>query len=513
MPSTTGPVYSHRLDAVCQRSARLRDRIGPVLADRVGIDIRALAALRIALGTLVLVDLALRARSLRAFYTDAGVFPRSALADIYPTLSQFSLHTLSGALWWQALLFLVAATIAIALVLGYRTRFATLLSLVLLVSLHIRNPVVLNAGDVVFRRLLLWSCFLPLGRRWSLDARRKQDADTGKAAPDCPDSRVVTLASAALLLQVATIYTTNVLFKVRSEVWLSGTAVERALAMGKFSTPLADLLVDVPLVLELLNWGWLGLLASAPLLVLATGRLRTLHVALFVSVHVGMLATMAIGIFPLVLLAGMLPFLPTTLWEAVEARLPALPSRMNPRQTRSATDGGQSPSGPLCSARRSVARITPVVVVLLVAIAATWNLAALGVVALDTPGESTLSPSTQRWDMFAGPGTMDLQMHPTATLDSGERVDALESASFAPNGVVDSFTGYPSARWRKYLVSLRYDDPPGLEEDLATGLCRAVEANTGRSVESVSITAEHQPTRVSDRQTGALHDLGTYECG
>lgn len=507
-PSSLPRRTLHRFGYLTKTVGRLTRQARSALGERLGIDPRALAALRIALGSLVLLDLVLRARSIEAFYTDTGVFPRAALAGSYPAVSRFSVHALSGALWWQALLFLVAGCVAVALVVGYRTRLATVVSLVLLVSLHLRNPVVLNAGDVVFRRLLLWSCFLPLGRRWSLDAVRRTSPQVTGSGRAASHSRIVGVASAALLLQVVTVYTTNVLFKLRSDVWLSGSAVERALAMEKFSMPLGDLLVQLPL-LELVNWLWLGLLASAPLLVLFTGRARTIHAALFAFVHVGMLVTMALGIFPLVLIAALLVFLPAPVWSTVESRLSVQSSAREGRMGRSATDGGQPPF-PLH--RRIGSMLPRVFVVLLVVMATAWNLAALGVVAQESPDELSVSPSEQRWDMFASPGTTDLEMHAQATLASGERVDALESASFTPVGTVEAQTGYPTARWRKYLVSLRYDDPAGLDDDLARGLCNRVAADTEQSVESVSITAEHQPTHVSDRQGGTLHDLGTYDC-
>ena len=56
----------------------LRTRIVDAIYRRFGIDTRSLAAFRISLGLLILADLALRSRNLRAFYTDFGVLPRSA---------------------------------------------------------------------------------------------------------------------------------------------------------------------------------------------------------------------------------------------------------------------------------------------------------------------------------------------------------------------------------------------------------------------------------------------------
>jgi len=50
-------------------------RLSAALRRRIRIDVRALAAFRVALGVVLLVDLALRARNLTAFYTDAGVLP------------------------------------------------------------------------------------------------------------------------------------------------------------------------------------------------------------------------------------------------------------------------------------------------------------------------------------------------------------------------------------------------------------------------------------------------------
>ena len=64
---------------------------------RLEIDLRALAAFRIALGTLVIVDLLLRSRHLTAFYTNDGVLPLEALFSDYSSV--YSLHAVSGEAW------------------------------------------------------------------------------------------------------------------------------------------------------------------------------------------------------------------------------------------------------------------------------------------------------------------------------------------------------------------------------------------------------------------------------
>ena len=36
-------------------------------------------------------------------------------------------------------------------------------------SLHARNPVIQHRGDELFRLLLMWTMFLPVGQRFSVD--------------------------------------------------------------------------------------------------------------------------------------------------------------------------------------------------------------------------------------------------------------------------------------------------------------------------------------------------------
>jgi len=489
-------------------TASLRERVRHAVAVRLGIDARALAAFRVAIGVLLLVDLALRARSLTAFYTDAGVLPRSALAQLYPTLSELSLHALSGELWWQVVLFLVAGGFALALTTGYHTRIATVASFVLLLSLQLRNPVVLNAGDVIFRRILLWACFLPLGATWSLDARR--------AETDPPPTRFTSVATSALLLQVVTIYTVNVLIKHQFGAWMTGDAAGMALALDSFTTRFGVLLSQSPLLLEAANWAWVALLASSVLLVLATGRIRTILVGLFAAVHLGMFLAMTIGIFPFISIAGLLPFLPSEVWDRVERWLPdagLLPERIDRVVAARAAGAvpvvdGAAPS--LGRLRSAGARAATVLVVVLVLVATVWNLATLGVVSLDT-GESGISPSQHRWDMFAYPPSVDVWYQTPATLASGDRIDALRGTALPPDET-PTLRGYPSARWRKYLVSVRYGDPPGLVDDLGAGLCRRAAHRTDQPVEHVTISVVEEPTRYNERSNTTRIDLGTYAC-
>lgn len=121
---------------------------------------------------LVLSDLARRAKDLVAHYSDQGVLPRSEL-DLGPY--SFSLNTLSGAPEFQALLFGLAALGALSMLVGYRTRLATFVVWLLVLSIQLRNPLVLTGGDQLLHLLLFWGIFLPLGTVWSVDRARADE--------------------------------------------------------------------------------------------------------------------------------------------------------------------------------------------------------------------------------------------------------------------------------------------------------------------------------------------------
>src|SRR5688572_6980303 len=117
------------------------------------IDARALASFRIGLGLLILVDLYGRAKTLRIHYTGEGVFPREIALALRPDSPLVRVFLLSDRFEVQAALFLLFALVALALVLGWRTRLVSVLSFVLLASLVRRNPYVCHTGDVLLKAL------------------------------------------------------------------------------------------------------------------------------------------------------------------------------------------------------------------------------------------------------------------------------------------------------------------------------------------------------------------------
>lgn len=518
------------------------------LSRRFGVDPRALATLRVAVGTLILADLALRSQSLVAFYTDAGVLPRAALRDSYPGIARLSLHALSGSLAFEAALFAVAGVAAVALAAGYRTRLATVLSLVLLASLHARNPLVLNAGDAVLRRLLLWGAFLPLGEVWSVDALRGRTSNgrvradgsgdpDGDADPDgrWTERRVATLASAGLLCQVVVVYLANAVFKLGSDAWTEGVALRYVFGLDRITVGPGDALAGHPELLAVLGVAWLALLVSSVGLVALTGRARTALVCLFAGAHLAMALTMALGLFPLVSVAALLPFLPPAVWDRAERVGRRLRSRANGelpgaprlgrlvdrlatgdgprvRQARAPdpTPGPTDRYGPALDRWRG--RIARAVVAVLLVSMLLWNGATLGYVDAPDAVEATVDPEERRWDMFAEPWRYGGWYVASAETASGREVDAMYGGSVDWDRPPEVAEAYPTHRWRMYLVDLLRSGNADLRPHLAAYLCRDWNGSHEEGLRSVSLYFVELHTRFDGPDEARRRHLLDHRC-
>ncbi|WP_208023619.1 HTTM domain-containing protein [Halorussus pelagicus] len=491
-------------------AARVRDRGGSALARRFGVDARALAALRVSLGVLLLADLYLRSRDLVAFYTDSGVLPRSVLREQFGGIAALSIHAHFGSPWAVGLLFLVAGAFGVALLLGYRTRLATVVSFVLVVSLHARNPVLLNGGDSLLRRLLFWGAFLPLGRRWSVDALRRgaRRADELQDRESNARSRVANLASAALLVQVVFVYATNAVYKLRGDLWVNGDAILYVFSLNQLTTGLGDALADYPTLLRAFDRVWLGLLVTSVGLLVLTGWARAAFSALFAGMHLGMALTMQITVFPLLSIAGLIPFLPCVFWDAATAT--ARESRLRKWFDDANIRGRLDAVIP--DARRVSERVrrlrgwaktlrSPVVAGLL-ALVLVWNAAALGYVALPEGVSDSADPKEYRWDMFAPePRTADGWYVVAGELESGERADVFHDRAVEWDKPPDVAASYRNIRWFKYMMDLRASAAEPLRSHFAGYLCERWNANHENDVEQIALYYVEQPTRLDGAES------------
>jgi hypothetical protein len=523
------------MPVVASVRAALPAGVRSALADRFGVDRRALAAFRVALAAVVLIDLALRLPDVRAFYTDAGVLSRALLLETSPTLGRLTIHTLFGGVWWQLVLFAMTGVAALALAAGYRTRLATAATLVLLVSLQLRNPVLLNAGDSLLRRLLLWSLLLPVGARWSVDARRRgAPRNAARDGDACSTSdRLLSVAGVGLLVQVLAVYVVNALLKARGSAWHEGVAGRFAFGMDALTVLLGDVVAGFPALLTLGTYAWLVLLAASPLLVLGTGRTRTAVVVGLAAGHVAMALSLRIGAFPLVSVASLLPFLPPAAWGRVERVVDDhLAHRVNAlaaRTTGAWAAGGRLPSIPSTRDRPRVVREAGVAsartaAAVLLAFVLVWNAATIGLVALPADVTNTVDPEERRWDMFAPEPRSTGGWYVTAgTTTTGERVNAHAGIGSIPgpggSDDVDDRTippdvdgTYPSHRWYVYLTALRDAPAPALRDRLGAYLCERWNRRHDSTLASVNVTFVERRVVLDGPDRIRVRSFGTTAC-
>lgn len=268
-------------------------------------DLRSLAAFRMVMAVIVLIDLIGKARNLRVFYTDDGVLPRRILlAELRPWA--ISLNLISGTLLIEALLFGITAIAALCLLVGYRSRLSSIIVWAMILSIQWRNPFVLHAADELLRVLLFWGMFLPLDAVWSADRSLRP-------SPAHTSSRFISIGVAGLYLQIAFVYWFAVLLKTGREWRTDGTALSYALSSDHLVSPTGSFMLQFPELLKVLTFGMMAIELLAPLLLLSPffkGPVRTLGVMLIMSLHLGILVTMNIGYFPLLSAFSVVCFLP-----------------------------------------------------------------------------------------------------------------------------------------------------------------------------------------------------------
>jgi hypothetical protein len=276
-----------------------------------GLDWRSLALLRIGLAVVVLCDVFGSSLDLRVFYTDDGVLPLSYLPPAHTLFD--GLQRFGGGMWFEAALFALEAVFALLMLVGYRTRLATVGCWFLLCSRQARNPLLLFGYDVVVRAALFWAMFLPLNRRFSLDVLR------GRVRP--PESPCyLGVAGFCAIGQFLLIYLITAGQKNGPTWRVDHTAVYYALSLGMYARPLGQWLNQFDGLTRALTVGTLYLEIYGPLLFvlpMRSGWARLFGCILFGSLQLGFGLCMQMGLFWVVMIVFMTMLLPAEFWTCL----------------------------------------------------------------------------------------------------------------------------------------------------------------------------------------------------
>jgi hypothetical protein len=433
------------------------------------IDSRPFSAFRIVFALLLLKDALYHLPLAGLFYSDGGLAPRAVLLGGMARPERFSLMDALGHEWMAAAFFVLWAGIAVALLIGYRTRLLTILNFLLILSIHERNVYLLTGADTALRLVSFWMMFIPLGDHYSIDARR------------CPREYRTAFAFPVRLIQfqIALIYLVAGILKLSGAMWQNGDALFYVLQLESIQWPPGVWLREVAPdgLLRLLTWGTFMLELVFMPLVFAPffqPRLRALALLGGAAMHLGIAVTMAIPDFSLVMMTSYLLFFEPSWVQWLVDHLPfrkqlwrigsSLSNLLYPDAKKNsfvANDSAPITQGAKYLSYRRLALIS-VLALLMVAVIA-WNLTEI--ISYTDPPAAPLPEAVedvmwysglwQYWDLFAPmPLQIDGRIAIPGVFEDGATADLYAAHTSRP-------LWGPEIRWRKFeenINNYRYDE-------------------------------------------------------
>jgi hypothetical protein len=299
-------------------------------------DPRSLGLFRIALGILLFVDVARRWPDVEAHYANTGWLTNHFMLFRPMSDHLFSIYLACSTPGEVKTLMALHLGVCLLLALGWHTRLMHFLAALLLVSINSRNIMLENGGWVVLTLLTVWSLFLPLGRRFSIDALRASFRARRETTPAALNDRenpardtepVVSLAVAALIFQWVVIYYFNVVHKTGHE-WRDGTAVYYFFQQDRMVTLLgARLRTVLPVfAFKLMTYSALAMESSIAILLASPFRtpfFRMLAWGICCALHLSIDSVVQLGPFSWAMVTMFWALIPTEAWERLGPKFAA----------------------------------------------------------------------------------------------------------------------------------------------------------------------------------------------
>ncbi|MFG3051108.1 HTTM domain-containing protein [Kitasatospora sp. NPDC048239] len=297
-----------------------------------------------------------------------------------------------GRLWFE-LVYHLAVLAALAVLLGWRTRAATVLFLVTVLSVQNRNVFLGDGGDNVVHLMAVYLVFTRCAAVWSLDARRPGPGRSGvalwaglgavlllcglgdfsggslawtatafpyvgwgpvfwglwavagvwwalgrwrpdgevRAVLDALANMVHNCAMLVIAAEVVLIYATAGWYKVQGSRWQDGTALYYPLHLDYF-TPwpgLSALVGSALLPVFLISYGTVIVQVAFPF-TLISRRVKNVLLAVMMAEHLGIAVLLGLPVFSLAMIAADAVFLPTAALCRLGARVGRVRSRRTP---------------------------------------------------------------------------------------------------------------------------------------------------------------------------------------
>lgn len=300
------------------------EKIHQYCIKQFSLDTRALSLMRICLGMVLIADWIFRFNNLTAHYSNDGLMPAELVYTHNWKPGYYSLFLLSDSIYWQYTLFIAAIIFSFFLLIGYFTRFATFVLWILIISVHVRNPYVLQGGDELLRISLFWCLFLPLSNHYSVDKLQGNKTD---------EKKIFSAASIGFILLVFSVYFFSALLKTSKEWRTDGTALYYALSLDQMALPLGKVLLNYPTLLKYITLSVFYLEIIAPLLFffpIYNKYFRTVGVIALILLHIGIGSTLLVGLFFLIGISTLIALFPGEAIDWKAKKFPKVLLKLNP---------------------------------------------------------------------------------------------------------------------------------------------------------------------------------------
>ena len=246
-----------------------------------------------------------------ALYGDSGLFSRAVVPEI-SQFTSFSFFVFFDQAWQVLTFHYVFVALCFCLFVGWQTRWVKWLVLVGHFSYLNRNEFLFYGVDTILIALLLIMCIAPIGSALSLDRVRqvrKHKKEHGLGArPPLPTSQRGFACQRLMQLQMAIIFFSAGIEKLRGEMWWSGEAPWAALNNNEVAFLHMGLLADQFWIVNLMAFGTILIELSYAFLIWGfKTRPYLLIAALFL--HFGIAVMMGMYYFASAMIVGHLAFM------------------------------------------------------------------------------------------------------------------------------------------------------------------------------------------------------------
>lgn len=247
------------------------------------------------------------------FFTPDGFVPMSIIGN-YP--SRWSFHFISTEIWWQYTLVCTMVVASLAYAAGYKNRILSIVLWLLFLSLYIREKPLFNTGEKILFWLYLWAIFLETDRVWTYKNWRSKSTHLAMS--------IKSYAHTAYGIQLVLVFWVSVVFKLQNSSWVDGTAVYKALYGDNYTRNFAAIIRTIwPQWTIAATHITMLLEVAGPILILLglykakLWRFTAVSWAATASLIISFNLCFSFGFFTYFMLALILPFIPSQMWEAI----------------------------------------------------------------------------------------------------------------------------------------------------------------------------------------------------